>query len=245
MRRGFHTAVWSGLLAVAPLCAAQYHGGFVSTPGRIPMGAPHIHVGPPQNFGGRMITRAPQFVMPYVAPMRGAGGSTLAQHGGREIWRGRDRNDRHGHGYRGYAGYVPFGYVNAWSVLPPDDDYDYDYDESTAAPASQPQAGVNPSAPPPDEYRPPYESAEQNPYPAQPSRPAVSSTVLSQEPELTLVFRDGHRQSIRNFVLTPTTVIDLDQASTGRERRIPLAELDLAATEQSAQAAGLDFHPPA
>jgi hypothetical protein len=62
---------------------------------------------------------------------------------------------------------------------------------------------------------------------------------------LTLVFNDGHRESIRNYVLTSSSVIVLDQAASGHQQRIPLATLDLNATEEAAQQAGLDFTPPA
>jgi hypothetical protein len=62
---------------------------------------------------------------------------------------------------------------------------------------------------------------------------------------LTLIFSDGHQQAIRNYVLTSDTLIVLDQAASGYQQRIPLAALNLSATEQAAQQAGLDFSPPA
>jgi hypothetical protein len=40
-------------------------------------------------------------------------------------------------------------------------------------------------------------------------------------------------------------VIVLDQAASGRQQRIPLAALNLPATEQAAEQSGLDFTPPA
>jgi hypothetical protein len=68
---------------------------------------------------------------------------------------------------------------------------------------------------------------------------------LAPEPALTLVFNDGHQETIHNYVLTQGAIIVLDQAASGRQNRIPLTSIDLAATEQAAQQAGLDFTPPA
>jgi hypothetical protein len=65
------------------------------------------------------------------------------------------------------------------------------------------------------------------------------------EPQLTLIFKDGHQQTIRNYVLTHSEVIVVDQAASGRQQQIPLASLDVSATEEAAQQAGLDFSPPA
>ena len=64
---------------------------------------------------------------------------------------------------------------------------------------------------------------------------------MAAEPQLTLIFQDGHTQTIRNYVMTPSTVIVIDEAASGRELRIPLSELNLQATERAAQQAGLDL----
>ena len=75
-------------------------------------------------------------------------------------------------------------------------------------------------------------------------RATVANSVAS-EPELTLIFNDGHREAIHNYVLTHDALIVMDQAASGRQQQIPLASLNLPATEQAAQQAGLDFSPPA
>ena len=80
---------------------------------------------------------------------------------------------------------------------------------------------------------------------APPAASSVSPAGPDAEPELRLIFRDGHQRSIRNYVLTGKTLIVLDNAAGGRQQRIPLADLDLPATEASAEAAGLEFIPPA
>jgi len=71
-----------------------------------------------------------------------------------------------------------------------------------------------------------------------------TAAVPTAEPELTVIFKDGHSQQIHNYALTRDTLIVLDSAVSGRESRIPLDAVDLPATEHSASNAGLDFMPP-
>ncbi|MGC2617810.1 MAG: hypothetical protein WA414_02150 [Acidobacteriaceae bacterium] len=148
--------------------------------------------------------------------------------------------------YRGYGGYgYPYGIGNSWGVLPwdlgyPDfNGYDNGYvDQPTADASQQP---VDAGQPLPDDDRPPY-AAEPYPYP---QAPAVAAAPVSDEPALTLIFNDGHQQSIRNYALTSNYILVLDNAANGREQRIPLTDLNVPATEKAAQQAGLDFTPPA
>lgn len=248
----------------------SYHGGFVSGPGRIATAAPQgIGSAPRINLG------SPRFVAPYNAPLYGGVPAHFHNGNGWEGNGGHRRDydhdgDRHRQGYGyGYGGYgygygVP--YVNSWDVLPWDIGSDF-YDQSSidqsgdngssqAASGNQQQNGQNqqypnqpyqqqqyqgPPAPPPDYaaegYRPEYDTS-------QPPAP-TEKPVLASEPSLSLIFKDGHTQSIRNFVLTPSAVIDMDQASSGRQIRIPLSEVNVTATQQAAEAQGLDFNPPA
>jgi hypothetical protein len=171
---------------------------------------------------------------------------------------GHSRSPYRGYGYGGYGGY-PY-YANSWELLPSDLGYSdfggYGYDDSgdytaqqapaqSAASSDQGYASPDQGYPPPDQgYRPEY---QQNPYPDYaPPPPAESAAApIAPEPQLTLIFKDGHQESIQNYVLTPNTVIVMDQAGSGRQHRIPLADLNLTATEQAAQQAGVDFAPPA
>jgi hypothetical protein len=58
---------------------------------------------------------------------------------------------------------------------------------------------------------------------------------------VTLVFKDGRApEKIHNYALTRTMVYVTD----GRSQEIPVAALDLAATEQANRAAGVDFQLP-
>jgi hypothetical protein len=234
-------------------------------PGRIPGFPTH-------SFGAapRMTFPAPEhaFRSPVTAPFfndRDRGG-----YGG---WRGRsgeDHGDRHRRPYRGYgyAGYAyPYAYANSWELLPWDLGYSdfsgYDNSDFDSQPEQQP---ANPEAAAPADngysYRPGYEQPgyeqpeDNQGYPPPPPPPdsyglgsydpasATSRNSIAPEPNLMLIFKDGHQESIQNFVLTPTTVIVMDQPATGRQKRIPLADLNLPATQQAAQQSGLDFSPP-
>jgi hypothetical protein len=126
-----------------------------------------------------------------------------------------------------------------WDLGYPDfTDYGDDSGTYQQLDQSEPQA---PYAAPPDEgYRQDYAPSPHG-IAAAPSTPATPAT---PQPQLTLVFQDGHTQKIRNYMLTRSTVIVMDQAASGREPRIPLSDLNLPATERAAQQAGLDFSPP-
>lgn len=143
---------------------------------------------------------------------------------------------RNGYGYGAYP-----VYGNSWEVLPWDLGYpaftgeDDDTSASQAAAEPEPQPEDESDSGMPD-YREDYAPAA---YEAAPPAP------ITPEPELTLIFKDGHTEQIRNYALTPEALLDLDQADAGRVTHIPLASLNLPATEKAAQAAGLDFTPPA
>ena len=118
--------------------------------------------------------------------------------------------------YRGfsYAGY-PY-YANSWELLPWDIGYPgFTGDDDSAADVQQPATSV---APPDDGYRPGYEEE-----PAYQMGPVTVANSVASEPELILVFNDGHREAIRNYVLTHDALIVMDQAASGRQLQIPLA----------------------
>jgi hypothetical protein len=84
---------------------------------------------------------------------------------------------------------------------------------------------------------------------AQAAKPAVVHRMPYVSPEsavswkaVTLVFKDGRpAEHVYNYMLSPTAVFILD----GDHRTIPVSELDVAATRQVNQAAGVDFRMPA
>ncbi|HTV81452.1 MAG TPA: hypothetical protein VME18_02285 [Acidobacteriaceae bacterium] len=266
MRRVLPVAMLSALLAVAPGILAQhggsvghaggFHGGFA---GRAGYGGFHGGFSAPRlfgQFGGRaprvygMVPRgasmAPQYrmspgAMSVYRPAYGAGRATYG--GRRRIWGHRGDYYTSGSGY-GYGGY-PYGFVNSWELLPWDlNDSDFSGDDTDASPSQTapeaPQEAEEPEyVPAPDNgYREDYSPAGYEGAPP-PSAP------IAPEPQLTLIFKDGHTQQIRNYVLTQDALLDMDQAASGRMLRIPLSSLNLPATEKAAQQAGLEFAPPA
>jgi hypothetical protein len=61
-----------------------------------------------------------------------------------------------------------------------------------------------------------------------------------REPTL-LVFKDGHQLEVGNYAIVGTTLFDL---SPGHTRKVPLADLDLAATERQNDDRGVTFQIP-
>lgn len=56
-----------------------------------------------------------------------------------------------------------------------------------------------------------------------------------------LVFRDGHKEQVQNYAITGKTLWILNAA---RARKIPLSELNLAATKKDNEDRGIDFVVP-
>lgn len=257
MRRISSVALLSLLLAIAPVALAQrgghtghaggFHGSFSASRSFSSFSgfAPRNFSSVPRNFSS-----VPRYSMAPAARSRYAQTfSVQRRNWNRRDWRGRGQYRPAYNGY--YGGYSYPGYfVNSWELLPGDlNDDSGDYDDAGSQPetdAQQPETQPEPQsgyAPPPgDGYRADYGDYAPPP-PYQPPA-AGSQAPVSPEPQLTLVFKDGHTQQIRNYVLTSDTLIDMDEAASGRELHIPLATLNLPATEQDAQQAGLDFTPP-
>ena len=227
-------------------------GPIAHSPGQITTLAPHAIATP-----GRAVFPASSraFVVPGVAPQsRPAFQPPWRDRGGWRYGGGRDHDHDHdrgrGRGYwrgsYGFPGGYPL-YANAWELLPYDTgDSDFSPDSAEDSAVQQGTAQDNVPAPPPDTgYRPEYPGVESESYPQQSAAAPPPAEPIAPEPELTLIFKDGHTQAIHNYVLTSSDLVILDQAATGRQRRIPLDQIDLPATEKAAQQAGLDFTPPA
>jgi hypothetical protein len=240
MRRIFSVASLSVLLVTLhPVFAQRAPGGHAS--------ASHSFGGSfsgsfarPSGFSPRSFTTAPRTTS--TAPARAFSSAYRLPYGSPSASQAaRNRNGaRYRSPYRGYPVYGGYPYANSWEVLPWDLGYPdftgYNNSDSGSDPAQQSAASVAPSD---DGYRPDYgEPAYQN-------SAVISSPSIEQEPQLTLIFNDGHQQAIRNYVLTSDTVIVLDRAASGYQQRVPLTALNLPATQQGAQQAGLDFSPPA
>lgn len=238
MRRMLAVALVSALLfGVSPVFAQHaghsgggFSGGGHSFGGGVSSGSFGRSFSGGSSFRSGSFASAPQFTS--TAPAR-----SITPFGGNSARRPYDGRDRYRSPYRGYG--LPY-YANSWEVLPWDLGYPDSggyYDDSGDV-AQQPQP---PYVAAPDEgYRPEY--GEQPQYQEAPS---MVSTTDSAEPQLTLIFNDGHRQTIRNYAVTRDAVIVMDRAAAGYQQKIPLSSLNLEATEAAAQQAGLDFSPPA
>lgn len=186
---------------------------------------------------------------------------------------GRDRDgDRHRRRYRsgvefgleyGYPG-LGYGYLG-WPGYPflwSDPDL-FGHDAATYDSYDAPYAGANqpdnsgyadgatqyqgyPAAPAP------YNSADSDGYAystkndTQGSRAPYTGSVEVTSPPLpqqsvTVVFNDGRpSEQIHNYLITPTTLTVLDQ----KYREIPLDQINLAATQKTNRADGVDFRVP-
>jgi hypothetical protein len=154
-----------------------------------------------------------------------------------------------GHGNQGYYrrtyvsvyhyGYVPWavpwvGWVGPYS---PWYGYGYgdgaNYDDSNAN-QNYVDSGYN-SQPVGDEREEPRPQYQPPAYPAQAAPQAESAAA-------TLIFKDGRAPiETRNYMLSRTTVFVMDAP----QREIPVAQLDVAATERVNREAGVDFQLPA
>jgi hypothetical protein len=171
--------------------------------------------------------------------------------GSRPLYRTPDRRRReHRRRYRrpypgfGYVGYRPYAYTNSWELIPWDlgsPDLSND-DDGGGEQVQPPYYEEQPPSPEDRGYRPDYVSP--TPYQSPRSR-EVAPTPPQDEPQLTLVFRDGHTQAIHNYVLTPREILVIDDVASGKTQRIAVAALNLLATKQSARRDGLDFALPA
>jgi hypothetical protein len=141
-----------------------------------------------------------------------------------------------------YSGPIFTGYVDPWLFGP--DDYGYDngggsYGNDAAAP--YPGYGMNSNAPSP---YPAQDAAPADQQPAAPeptpSRQSYGAAPLRQS-TITVIFKDGRPpEQIHNFLLTSTTLTVLDQ----HYREIPLKDVNIAATEATNRAAGVEFRVP-
>ena len=123
----------------------------------------------------------------------------------------------------GYLGYPDYGPYDDSAYATPQQPATYPAPDDYPAPPPE-QAYV---APPPV-YRPPY------------VRPQAAEDLGSETP-VTLIFKDGRpSEQIQNYMLTRTTLY----VQGPRLREIPVADLDLPATEKANKAAGIDFQLP-
>lgn len=179
--------------------------------------------------------------------------------------RGRDHDrDRRNRGWGAY-GYSP-GYMYSYPYVVDPGFYDWgatDYSENEqapyadAAPDQNAGYGYGPEQPPYPAY--PDAANQQQQQGVQPAPPsssvapqrqeyhfasasAAASTPISSKP-LTVIFKGAREpEKVQNYMVTATTLTDLD---TENFEKIPLSEVDIAATQQANRRSGIDFQIPA
>jgi hypothetical protein len=78
---------------------------------------------------------------------------------------------------------------------------------------------------------------------AAPPSPAAAAPVPQEvQPSTVLVYRDGHKDEAKNYAVLGQTLYVFEDETT---RRIPFADLDLAATQKLNEERGVEFVPPA
>ena len=195
--------------------SSQYSG---NRGGAIRQGRPGFALRPPTGYGGRSSNFANgQFRRPFRPPYRSP-------------YRGA-----YGYGYGifpglGWGGYSGDGWYDdssedSGATSDPNDGYvGYDgYDAQS------------------DQNVPPYpESGYGTPY--DPNVPNVPSAPPLKESAITVVFKDGRAPlQVHNYILSRTTLSVLD----AQHREIPVADIDLAATQKANFDAGVSFQLPA
>jgi hypothetical protein len=231
-----------GGVVMAPGRAVITPGQSIFTPGRTVF-TPGQSVFPPgqQVFpSGNQIFPAPHVLTPFHSTSGAAADARRGWRPGRHHDQDHDRyHYRHSEG-EGYA--VPYLFGSGYWLAPGEwaspDDVGEDQNATGAAP-SQPESSSSAAQPPVSE--PPASDVYRPAYHAPASAPNV---VQSQEPALTVVMKNGATKKVRNYALTPTTLIDLDAAATGREVSIPLEQVNVTATQKAAARKGLSFSVP-
>jgi hypothetical protein len=90
-----------------------------------------------------------------------------------------------------------------------------------------------------DSYVPPERIAPAH-RPAEYAQAEPPSPEPAREPTL-LVFKDGHQLDVGNYAIVGTTLFDL---TPGHSRKVPLADLDLDATQRQNDNRGISFQIP-
>jgi len=219
MKRGVALALLA--MATSAVVSAQVHGVPPSVtshgPGRGP--APGVRAG--------ITSLGPRGFSSGVPSQRVGSSITFGHHpgfiGGSHVI--------HRRYYPGVGYYVPY----YWPYYA----YGYPYDSYGAYDSGDyPQSQPAPTPPPDEDY---YGSRNYNSRSA-PQTPAHAPPAPAAEQDPTvLVFRDGHRQEVRNYAIVGQMLWDFGAKGT---RKIPLADLDLDTTRKLNDERGVEFVLP-
>jgi len=150
------------------------------------------------------------------------------------------RNNCYGYGY-GCYGYPWWGYYDPW-LWGDDSSYDQDYDQNLAIANQMDQQSLEEQ----QMRRQEEADGDQDLYTRPPLRPRSAPDASAQQgvpmmPDTILVFRDQHKQEIQNYAVVGQTLWSFAPQHT---EKIPLSELDLAATMKANDAQGVSFRLP-
>lgn len=238
-----------GQMVTTPGQRVNGPGQRVTTPGQMVIPRGQIVFAP-----GQSISPTPGVITPFqpATPSQSSEGQAQgAQAGGDSVTPGRRFQERHRYrpeygAAEGYA--VPYaasvGYVAGVAETGAGDGSASGADGRSmmgvAGTSGSKEQRVSPTEAPSGNrpaYRPEVE-------PKANESPRAANVIQSREPVLTVVMKNGERRKVRNYALTPKTLLDLDEAASGKEVAIPLSEVNLAATEKAAAQAGLNFAVP-
>ena len=223
-------------LIAAPVCAAQIHG--------VPASVTST------NFGGHY--RAAPGIAPSVTSLgpHGYAPQNRLFHGpgccinplfpsNPDRFSHRRREGRNYHGGAVYA--IPYYYSAPWVDEPGDDETaEPPADEYRGGPTIFDRRGPGTYNPPPeDEYSRREESAAGA---VTASAPEAAPQPPEDQPQTVLVFKDGHQMEVQNYAIVGSMLYDL---TPGRNHKIALDDLDLAATSKQNDDRGIDFQMPA
>jgi hypothetical protein len=180
------------------------------------------------SIGGFRGSYAPSGRISFAGPSRVVGGSY-----------GYAGRPGYGNGRRYYGAGVPFvpyygaSYYGPGYLAYPDTIYpDAGYAGDQAPPQNYVEQG-GPGLPPPPAG---YDTAQ-----AEAAAPRQATAAPEPEDAVTVVFKDGRPPvTIHNYILSRTTLYVRD----ARKQDIPVADIDLPATEKANQDAGVEFQLP-
>jgi hypothetical protein len=165
--------------------------------------------------------------------------------------RDRDRDSRHrwlGYPWYGYGyGYPYYAYPYAGGGIDPywwwdsGSSYDPDREREIALANEMNEQSLDEQRMRQQSDQDIYEPAAQRPQPARQSNNNNSDNNSDIVPPTVLVFRDQHKKEVQNFAIVGETVWIF---APQRTEKIPLSDLDLAATAKANDDRGVDFHIP-
>jgi len=145
---------------------------------------------------------------------------------------------RRGFGYPWYAGYGYAGYYDPYWWWDSSSSYDYDQDRELALASEMDALSAEEQRLREQEDR--ERERDQDLY-ARRSQPREDERAAGL-PATALVFRDQHVEEVRNYAIAGGTLLVLNDHRAGK--KIPLAQLDLAATVKMNDDRGVDFQVP-